>query len=165
MTVLSGALKHSWLDMRKTRKDRKSHRPPLSSGVACGRKAPKSICQQASPGFPRPRSGQALRLRAIKTAVYDRSAKRFAQDDGFVGGLETQLVGYAENTKRSKKSQTPLSSGVACGRKARKSICQQASPGFPRLRSGQALRLRAIKPSVYDRSAKRFAQDDDFRGP
>jgi hypothetical protein len=29
---------------------------------------------------------------------------RFAQDDGFVGGLEIQLVGYAENTKRSKKS-------------------------------------------------------------
>jgi hypothetical protein len=24
------------------------------------------------------------------------------------------------------------------------------------------LRLRARKPSVYDRSAKRFAQDDDF---
>ena len=27
-----------------------------------------------------------LRLRAIKPAVCDRSAKRFAQDDGFVGG-------------------------------------------------------------------------------
>jgi hypothetical protein len=77
----------------------------LSSGVVCGRKAPKSICQQASPGFPRPRSGQALRLRALKPSVCDRSAKRFAQDDGFVGGLEIQLVGYAENTKRSKKSQ------------------------------------------------------------
>src|SRR3984885_13631873 len=50
-----------------------------------------------------------------------------------------------------------LSSGLVCGRKAPKSICQQASPGFPRLRSGQALRLRAIKPSVCDRSAKRFA--------
>src|ERR1700722_5321863 len=37
----------------------------------------------------------------------------------------------------------------------------EASPGFLRLRSGQALRLRAIKPSVCDRSAKRFAQDDD----
>jgi hypothetical protein len=31
--------------------------------------------------------------------------KRFAQDDGFVRGLEIQLVGYAENTKISKKSQ------------------------------------------------------------
>jgi len=31
--------------------------------------------------------------------------KRFAQDDGFVGGLEIQLVGYGENTKRPKKSQ------------------------------------------------------------
>jgi hypothetical protein len=30
------------------------------SVVVCGRKAPKSICQQASPGFPRLRSGQAL---------------------------------------------------------------------------------------------------------
>jgi hypothetical protein len=28
-----------------------------------------------------------------------------SQDDGFVGGLEIQLVGYAENTKRSKESQ------------------------------------------------------------
>jgi hypothetical protein len=46
-----------------------------------------------------------LRLRAIKPFVCDRSAKRFAQDDGFVGGLEIQVVGYAENTKRSKKSQ------------------------------------------------------------
>jgi hypothetical protein len=48
-----------------------------------------------------------LRLRAIKPSVCDRSAKRFAQDDGFVGGLKglKQLVGYAENPKRSKKSQ------------------------------------------------------------
>jgi hypothetical protein len=28
-----------------------------------------------------------------------------SQDDGFVGGLEIQVVGYAENTKSSKKSQ------------------------------------------------------------
>jgi hypothetical protein len=33
-----------------------------------------------------------LRLRAIKPSFCDRSAKRFAQDDGFVGGLEIQLV-------------------------------------------------------------------------
>jgi hypothetical protein len=49
-----------------------------------------------------------LRLRAIKPSVCDRSAKRFAQDDGFVGGLkglEMQLVGYVENTKRSKEPQ------------------------------------------------------------
>jgi hypothetical protein len=50
-------------------------------------------------------SAGVLRLRAIKPSVCDRSAKRFAQDDGFVGGLEIQLVGYAESTKRSKKSQ------------------------------------------------------------
>jgi hypothetical protein len=29
--------------------------------------------------------------------------RRLAQDDGFVGGLEIQLVGYAENTKRIEK--------------------------------------------------------------
>ena len=32
----------------------------LTSIEVCGWKAPKSICQQASPGFPRLRSGQAL---------------------------------------------------------------------------------------------------------
>jgi hypothetical protein len=48
---------------------------------------------------------EVLRLRATKPSVCDSSAKRFAQDDGFVGGLEIQVVGYAENTKRSKKSQ------------------------------------------------------------
>jgi hypothetical protein len=60
-----------------------------------------------------------LRLRAIKFSVCDKSARRFAQDDGFVGGLkglEIQLVGHAENTKRSKKSQalrmTALSGGL-----------------------------------------------------
>ena len=41
----------------------------------------------------------------MKPFVCDRSVKRFAQDDGFVWGLEIQLVGYAENTKRPKKSQ------------------------------------------------------------
>jgi hypothetical protein len=41
-----------------------------------------------------------LRLRAIKPSVCDRSAKRFAQDDGFVGGLEIQLVGYAEKHEK-----------------------------------------------------------------
>jgi hypothetical protein len=36
-----------------------------------------------------------LRLRAIKPIVCDRSAKRFAQDDGFVGGLKIQLIGIS----------------------------------------------------------------------
>src|SRR5580658_10362179 len=75
-----------------------------ASLVVRGWKARKSICQQASPGFLRLRSGQALRLRAISRPLCDRSARRFAQDDGFVGG-EKHPVGYAENTKRSKKSQ------------------------------------------------------------
>src|SRR5258708_10862737 len=59
--------------------------------VVCGWKARKSICQQASPGFLRLRSGQALPLRAISRSLFDRSARRFAQDDGFVGG-ETHPV-------------------------------------------------------------------------
>jgi hypothetical protein len=45
-----------------------------------------------------------LRLRAISRPLCNRSARRFAQDDGFVGG-EKDPVSYAENTKRSKKSQ------------------------------------------------------------
>jgi hypothetical protein len=32
-----------------------------------------------------------LRLRAVKPSVYDRSAKRFAQDDGFVGVLKKNI--------------------------------------------------------------------------
>jgi hypothetical protein len=51
---------------------------------------PKSIGQRASPGFLRPRSGQALRLRAISRALWNSSARRFAQDDGFVRRLEKQ---------------------------------------------------------------------------
>ena len=49
-----------------------------------------------------------LRLRATSAVSRDESVRRSAQDDGFVGGLkglEIQLVGYAENTKRSKKSE------------------------------------------------------------
>src|SRR5580700_8211581 len=45
-----------------------------------------------------------LRLRAISRPLCDRCARRFAQDDGFVGG-EKHPVSYAENTERSKKSQ------------------------------------------------------------
>jgi hypothetical protein len=41
------------------------------------------------------------RLRATKLSVWNRSAKRVAQDDGFVGGLEYNSLN-AENTKRSK---------------------------------------------------------------
>jgi hypothetical protein len=73
--------------------------PILFSGFG-GRKAPSSLGEIGT--------AEVLRLRAIKPSVCDRSAKRFAQDDGFVGGLkglEIQLVGYAENTKRSKKSR------------------------------------------------------------
>jgi hypothetical protein len=49
----------------------------LFSGLG-GRKAPNSLGKTSTAGV--------LRLRAIKRSVCDRSAKRFAQDDGFVGG-------------------------------------------------------------------------------
>ena len=51
----------------------------LFSGFG-GRKAPNSMGKISTLGV--------LRLRAIKPSVCDRSAKRFAQDDGFVGGLK-----------------------------------------------------------------------------
>ena len=85
----------------------------LISLVVCGRKAPKSACQQASPGFLRLRSGQALRLRAINPLLCDRSARRFAPTAGagrmtpFWRGLNNIWSG-AKNTRRSKKSQALL---------------------------------------------------------
>src|SRR5580692_1008042 len=50
-------------------------------------------------------TAEVLRLRARSAVSRDPSVRRSAQDDDFVGGLEIQMVGYAENTKRSKKSQ------------------------------------------------------------
>jgi hypothetical protein len=96
--------------------------------VVCGWKAGKSICQQASPGFPRLCSGQALRLRAISRPLCDRSARRFAQDDVFVGG-EKDPVSYAENTKRSKKSQAL---GMTKGGAALPSKVCRTDPGLKR---------------------------------
>ena len=63
-------------------------------GVVCGRKASKNICQISIV--------EVLRLRAISRSLCDRSARRFAQDDGFVGWENIRL---AENAKGSKKSQ------------------------------------------------------------
>jgi hypothetical protein len=83
----------------------------LSSVVVCGRKAPKSICQQASPGFPRLRSGQALRLRAIKPSVCNRSAKRFAQDDGFVGGFKSSWLDMQKTRKDRKIHRLGMTKG------------------------------------------------------
>jgi hypothetical protein len=54
---------------------------------------------------------EVLRLRAIKPTVCDRSAKRFAQDDGFVAGLEMQVVRISiEKALR----MTALSGGWKC---------------------------------------------------
>jgi hypothetical protein len=64
-----------------------------------------SLRPESSQGHLPTSTARVLRLRAIKPSARDSSAKRFAQDDGFVGGLEIQVDGYAENTKRSKKSQ------------------------------------------------------------
>src|SRR3981081_3214711 len=70
-----------------------------------GRKAVKSIGQQASSGFLRLRSGQALRLRAVNPLLGGRSARRFAQDDGLVGVLKNILVGVPK-TREVKKVTT-----------------------------------------------------------
>jgi hypothetical protein len=44
-----------------------------------------------------------LRLRAVKPFVCDRSAKRFAQDDGFVGGLKYSWLDV-QKTRKDRKS-------------------------------------------------------------
>jgi hypothetical protein len=62
-----------------------------------GRKGPSSMGKISN--------AEVLRLRATSAVSRDKSVRRSAQDDGFVGGLEIPPVGYAENTKRSKKSQ------------------------------------------------------------
>jgi hypothetical protein len=49
-------------------------------------------------------TAEVLRLRATSAVSRDRSVGRFAQDDGFVWGLETQLVGCRKREKM-KKSQ------------------------------------------------------------
>ena len=45
---------------------------------------------------------EVLRLRAINSLIRDRSAKRFAQDDAFVEGLEKHLVGFEKHGKIEK---------------------------------------------------------------
>ena len=43
-----------------------------------------------------------LRLRAINPLLCDRSARRFAQDDGFAEGTEEHLVAYEKREKIEK---------------------------------------------------------------
>src|SRR5579863_68154 len=78
---------------------------------------------------------EVLRLRAISRPLCDRSARRFAQDDGFAGVKSIRLA--TQKTGKDRKSY--------------------------RL-SGQVLRLHAISRPLCDRSARRFAQDDSFVG-
>src|ERR1700720_2138058 len=66
-----------------------------------------SLWLESSEGHLPTNIAGVLRLRAISRPLCDRSARRFAQDDGFVEG-EKHPVSYAENTKRSKKSQALL---------------------------------------------------------
>jgi hypothetical protein len=69
---------------------------------------PRSIA-----GVPSAGSGQALRLRARKLSVCDRYAKRFAQDDGFVGGLQYNWLDMQKTPKdRGFRDEiTPRNSG------------------------------------------------------
>jgi hypothetical protein len=76
-----------------------------------------------------------LRLRAISRPLCDRCARRFAQDDGFVGG-EKHPVSYAENTKRSKKSQAL---GMTKGRVA------AGTPSIARVNLWRLPRLRRCR--------------------
>src|SRR6202043_3531573 len=66
--------------------------------------------------------------------VYDSSARRFAQDDGFVGGLKHSRLD-AENMKRSKKSQALLMTkrrvSVSSGNWFEGSQVSKARPGAP----------------------------------
>src|SRR6266436_33388 len=86
------------------------------------------------------------------------TALRFGRDDKGEGGApmgeRTRTKGVFSSPWVGRKPMTPpvgvcdfLSSVVVCGRKAAKSICQGSIAGV--------LRLRAIKPSLCDGSAKR----------
>jgi hypothetical protein len=57
-----------------------------------GRKAPNSMGKISTL--------EVLRLRATKLSVCDKSAKRFAQDDGFVGGLEIHWLDIHRKSQR-----------------------------------------------------------------
>jgi hypothetical protein len=70
-----------------------------------GRKAVKSIGQGASSGV--------LRLRAVNPLLGDRSARRFAQDDGLVGVLKSIPVGCAKNKKNQKSHNLSAEERVA----------------------------------------------------
>ena len=55
------------------------------------RKTPNSIGKMSPPGFPRLRSGQALRLRGISAVSIGKAVRRCAQDDDFVGVLTKNI--------------------------------------------------------------------------
>jgi hypothetical protein len=57
-----------------------------------GRKAPSSMGEMSTSGFPRLLSGQALRLRATSAVSRDKSVRRSAQDDDFVWELDEKNI-------------------------------------------------------------------------
>jgi len=63
-------------------------------GVVCGRKAPEKTSDNPHRRGPSATLGQALRLRAIKALVCDRSAKRFARcvSDKSVEALRSRMT-------------------------------------------------------------------------
>jgi len=70
-------------------------------------KARRALVRSAPPGFPRLRSGQALRLRATGTVSRDKSVRRSAQDGGFVGSLtevERKLLSIFVRGRCSRKT-------------------------------------------------------------
>jgi hypothetical protein len=66
----------------------------LSSGVSLRLESSQEQLQTSIAGV--------LRLRAINSSVCDRSAKRFAQDDGFVGGLKYSWLDMRKHEKIEK---------------------------------------------------------------
>jgi hypothetical protein len=55
---------------------------------------------------------EVLRLRAIKLSVCDKYAKRFAQDDGFVGGLKYEWLDM-QKTRKDRKDRAVFLRKVA----------------------------------------------------
>ena len=101
-----------------------------------------------------------LRLRAVSHSLCDRSARRFAQDDNGEGALPSGdwlLV---------KRTADPSASLGGCDFLR---LRPESSEQHPPMVIAEVLRLRAINPSLCDRSARRFAptarrgrQDDGF---
>jgi hypothetical protein len=56
-----------------------------------------------------------LRLRALNPSVWDRSAKRFAQDDGFFRRLECSWFDWQQTREDRKRISQPFRAGLTFG--------------------------------------------------